>query len=136
MYTFELNNKFLSKEEMAAFKKCLDFYQVDESIWEVFACLFRSEVKGTKPLVIRAYEDSKLCGAAIVARCRKYGRAMFKNKLMAGILNFIGIPVYLWMKFGFGVEFICNQGLAWNRKRLMKFIRLWSNFLKRRVFLL
>jgi len=87
MYTFELSSKFLLNEEQAIFSKCLDYYHADKNIWDVFACLFASEVKGTKPLLIRVYENSYLCGAAItrllpqllklIMRCSSYTEHRF-----------------------------------------------------------
>ncbi len=130
MYTFELSGRFLSKEETTFFKNCLDYYHVDEDIWEVFACLFRSAVKGTTPLVLRAYEDSQLCGAAILIKCTKYGRSLFNNKLTAGITNSLGIPSYLWIKFGCCMDMMSNPGFVVKPEKADEIHAAMAGFLK------
>jgi hypothetical protein len=112
MYTFELSDKFLSKEETAIFKNFLDYYHTDDSIWEVFTCLFKSGVKGTIPLLLKVYEDSKLCGATILIKCSKYGQSLFNNKFLSGIIDLTGIPFYLWIKFGCCMDMMSNPGFV------------------------
>ena len=112
MYTFELSDKFLSREEKAIFKNSLDYYHVDDGIWEVFTCLFKSRVKGTIPLLLKVYDDSKLCGACILIKCSKYGRSLFNNKFLSGIIDLAGIPFYLWIKFGCCMDMMSNPGFV------------------------
>ena len=72
MYTFKLTEQFLSLEEKLVFTKFLNHHDLKENIWEVFESLFRSSLKGITPLVLKAYEDDLLCGAAIIVKCSKY----------------------------------------------------------------
>ena len=135
MYTFELTQKFLTSEETAAFKKYLDYKHIDESIWEVFSCLFKSSVKGTSPMVIRAYQDSQLCGAAILIRCKKYGRALYSNRLIAGIMNGFGIPYFQWMKFGCCMDMMSNPGFAVDPEKADEIYAAMAQYLRKHCLL-
>ena len=81
MYTFDLTEKFLSKEETAVFKDYLRQQGLDESIWEVFFCFFKSGTKNTRPLLLKAFKGDRLYGAIILAKCKGYGRSLFNNVL-------------------------------------------------------
>ena len=97
MYTFELSDKFLSADEKKVFENYLDFHNLDISIWEVYACLFKSAVKNTTPLVLRAFKGSELYGAAIIIKCSKYGKSLFNNPVLSGAVDRIKIPFYCCM---------------------------------------
>jgi hypothetical protein len=112
MYRFEISDKFLVPAETVLFRPFLTRYRLDEGIWPVFDSFFKSAVKGTKPLVIRVFEQSQLCGAAIVVRCEKYGRALFNDKFRAGMVNVFRLPLYLWIKYGCCMDMMSNPGFA------------------------
>ena len=135
MYTFELSDKFLSGEEKAIFRNSLYYYGVDEGIWEVFTCLFRSAVKGTIPLLLKVYDDSKLCGATILIKCSRYGRALFNNKLLSGLIDFTGIPFYLWIKFGCCMDMMSNPGFVRDPEKSNDLHSAMAVFLKASCFL-
>ena len=117
MYTFDLSDKFLSGEEKEIFKNSLDYYHVDDGVWDVFTCLFRSGVKGTIPLLLKVYENSKLCGASVIIKCSRYGRSLFNNKLLSGIIDLTGIPCYLWIKVGCCMDMMSNPGFVSDPKK-------------------
>jgi len=110
MYTFELSEQFLTNDEKLVFADYLDQSGLDENIWKIFGCLFESSKPGNTPLVLKAYNEEQLCGAAIIVKCSRYGRALFKNKMLAGIGNSIGLPFYLWIKFGCCMDMMSNPG--------------------------
>ena len=135
MYTFELSDKFLSKEEKAIFKNSLDYYHIDDGIWEVFTCLFKSRVKGTIPLLLKVYDDSKLCGACILIKCSKYGRSLFNNKVLSRIIDFTRIPFYLWIKFGCCMDMMSNPGFVMDPDKSNDVLSAMALFLKTNSFL-
>ena len=135
MYTFELSDKFLSKEEIAIFKNSLDYYHIDDGIWEVFTCLFKSRVKGTIPLLLKVHDDSKLCGACILIKCSKYGRSLFNNKVLSGIIDFTRIPFYLWIKFGCCMDMMSNPGFVKDPEKSNDVLSAIALFLKNNSFL-
>jgi Acetyltransferase (GNAT) domain len=135
MYTFELSDKFLSREEKAIFKNYIDYYNVDEGIWEVFTCLFKSGVKGTFPLLLKVYDDSKFCGASILIKCSKYGRSLFSNKFLSGIIDLTGIPFYLWIKFGCCMDMMSNPGFVRDLEKSNDIHSAMVLFLKNNSFL-
>jgi hypothetical protein len=135
VYTFELSGKFLSDEETELLKAGLEHFNLDESIWKVFACLFRSTGKGTTPLVLRAYENGKLSGAAIIIRCRGYGMALFRNRLLAGAMDLLDIPVHLWIKFGCCMDMMSNPGFVTNPARADELHAAMSRYLRTHAFL-
>lgn len=135
MYSFKLSDKFLSGEEKAIFKNSLDYYHVDDKIWEVFTCLFKSRVKGTIPLLLKVYDDSKLCGACILIKCSKYGRSLFNNKFLSGIIDFTRIPFYLWIKFGCCMDMMSNPGFVADPEKSDEIISAMLRFLKKNSFL-
>jgi hypothetical protein len=53
MYTFELTEKFIPVNERAIFRDTLQFYGIDEGVWNIFECLFKSKTKGTVPLLLK-----------------------------------------------------------------------------------
>ncbi|MGC1389702.1 MAG: hypothetical protein WA816_01570 [Bacteroidales bacterium] len=135
MYTFDLCDTFLSREEKAIFKHSLDYYHVDEGIWEVFNCLFKSGVKGTIPLLLKVYDDSKLCGAAILIKCSKYGRSLFNNKFLSGIIDLTRVPFYLWIKFGCCMDMMSNPGFVKDPEKSNDVLSAIALFLKTNSFL-
>jgi hypothetical protein len=111
-YTFQLCDKFLSAEEKKVFDDFLNSHNLDKNIWDVFTSLFSSKVKGSIPLMLKVYEESNLCGAAIIIRCTRYGRSLFNNKALAKIIDFVGTPFYLWIKFGCCMDMMSNPGFV------------------------
>ena len=92
MYTFELSDKYLSSEEKDIFGGYLKYHDLDNSIWEVFSCLFNSGVKNTKPRLLKVFKDESLYGVAIIIKCKRYGKSLFNNKLLSGLINIFNIP--------------------------------------------
>jgi hypothetical protein len=130
MYKFELSDKFLSEEEKTVFKDYLEYSHVDDNIWAVFTCLFSAKTKRTIPLLLRVYEDSKLCGTAILIQCSKYGRSLFNNEFLSGIIDFIGIPFYLWIKFGCCMDMMSNPGFVTDPRKMDDIHTSMAMFLK------
>jgi len=112
MYTFELTDKYLTKKEIELFENCLNYYGLDKSIWEVFSCLFNSSVENTKPLLLKAFKENNLSGVAIIIKCKRYGKTLFNNKLLSGIVNILNIPFYLWIKLGCCMDMMSNPGFV------------------------
>lgn len=110
MFTFEISDQFLSREEQEIFSAYLSENGLDAHIWDVFACLFQSGVRNTQPFLLRAYQDSELSGAVILIRCRKYGKALFNHPVLSDAIDLIGIPVYLWIRFGCCMDMMSNPG--------------------------
>jgi len=115
MYKFELSDKYLSDEEKKVFMNFLYYYNVDECVWEVFNCLFRSGVKGTVAILLKVYEDSKLYGATIIIRCSNYVRSLFNTKFISGIFDFIRIQIYLWIRFNCCMDMMSNPRFVLHR---------------------
>jgi hypothetical protein len=135
LYTFELSGTFLSDEETHLLNAGLDQFNLDESVWKVFGCLFRSTGKGTTPLVLRAYENGTLSGAAIIIRCSGYGRALFKNRLLAGAMDLLDIPVHLWIKFGCCMDMMSNPGFVTDPARADELHAAMGRYLRDHTFL-
>jgi hypothetical protein len=112
MFTFELSGQFISEKEREIFRDFLKFYSIDEGVWKIFECLFKTKANGTVPLLLKVYEKSDLAGAAIILRCSKYGRSLYNNKLLAGFCDFLSIPFYLWIKFGCCMDMMSNPGFV------------------------
>lgn len=112
MNSFDLSSRFLDKQEQSLFNDYLDFLRIDKHVWPVFECLFKSTVKGTKPLVLRVHDGECLCGAAIIIRCTRYGRALFDSQALAGVIDALHIPFYLWIKFGCCMDMMSNPGFV------------------------
>ncbi len=134
-YTFQFSNEFLSSEEKIIFSDFLQYHNLDKSIWDVFECLFKSKVKGETPLLLKTYFDSKLCGAAIIIKCTKYGRSLFNNKLLAYIVNLLGIPFHLWIKFGCCMDMMSNPGFVKDPKQSDDIYAAIVKFLKKNKML-
>lgn len=129
-YTFELCNEFLTDDEKSIFNDFLTLHNLDKNIWDVFQSLFNSRIKGTIPLVLKAYSDSELRGAAIIIKCSKYGRALFNNKLLYKLLDFIGVPFYLWIKFGCCMDMMSNFGFVSDIDKEDEMCSAMANYLK------
>jgi len=114
MYTFELTEQFIPVKERAIFRDFLQFYGIDEGVWEIFDGLFNSKTKGTVPLLLRVYENSDFAGAAVILRCSRYGNSLYDNKLMADFCDLLHIPFYLWIKFGCCMDMMSNPGFVRN----------------------
>ncbi|MGE5174589.1 MAG: GNAT family N-acetyltransferase [Betaproteobacteria bacterium] len=135
MFTFELSAKFLSDEETELLNAGLGYFNLDKSIWKVFACLFRSTTKGTTPLVLRVYENGTLSGAAIIIECRRYGRALFRNRFLAGVMDLLGIPFHLWIKFGCCMDMMSNPGFVTDPARAGELHAAMVRYLQSHTFL-
>jgi len=112
MYTFKLTEKFLSENEKKVFENLLTLHGLDAQIWEVFESLFKSRIKNTIPFMLRVYKNSDLCGVSIVIKCRKYGKALFDNKLLSGMFDIFNVPFYMWIKFGCCMDMMSNTGFV------------------------
>lgn len=130
MYTFELTDKFLSKEEKEVFRDYLDYYGIDYNVWEVFLCLFKSGVKNTKPLLLKVYKDSNLYGVSVIIKCNNYGKSLFNNRLLSGIINLIDIPFFLWIKFGCCMDMMSNPGFVKDPRDSDEVFSAMANYLK------
>jgi Acetyltransferase (GNAT) domain len=130
MYTFELSDKYLSSEEIGLFEDCLNYYGLDNSIWEVFSCLFNSSVENTKPLVLKVFKDNSLFGVAIVIKCSRYGKSLFDNKLLSGLINIFNIPFYLWIKFGCCMDMMSNPGFVKDPEKSDEVFKAMLSYLK------
>ncbi len=130
IYTFELSDKFLSIEEIELFEDCLNYYNLDNSIWEVFSCLFNSSAENTKPNLLKAYKDGYLFGVAIVIKCKRYGKSLFNNKLLSGLINIFNIPFYLWIKFGCCMDMMSNPGFVKDPEKSDEVFRAMLLYLK------
>ncbi len=111
-FSFSLSRDYLSKKEQGVFKNHLFHLQLDKSIWEVFNSLFQVRVTDSVPFVLRVFEKGKICGAAIYIRCTRYGKSLFNNKLLAGAVNLVNVPFYLWIKFGCCMDVMSNPGFV------------------------
>ncbi|MBL6449597.1 GNAT family N-acetyltransferase [Fulvivirga sp. 29W222] len=129
-YTFQLSDKCLSSEEIRVFEDCLNYYNLDNSIWEVFACLFKSSVENAKPLLLKAFKDGSLFGVTIVIRCKRYGKSLFNNKLLSGLINIINIPFYLWIKFGCCMDMMSNPGFVKDPEKSEEVFRAMLSYFK------
>ncbi|MEM9897579.1 MAG: GNAT family N-acetyltransferase [Bacteroidota bacterium] len=132
MYTFELSDRYLSNEEISVFQGYLDFYGLDNSVWEVFSCLFNSSVGHIQPLLLRTFKDDHLYGVAVIIKCRKYGRSFFSNKLVAGLVDTVNLPFYLWIKFGCCMDMMSNPGFVKDPEKTDEIIRAMVAYLKKR----
>jgi Acetyltransferase (GNAT) domain len=130
MYTFELSDKYFSHHEKDVFADYLNFHGLDNSIWDVFSCLFEAGDKNTRPLLLRVYKDSDLCGASIVIKCSRYGRALFNSKILSGIVNSVNIPFYLWIKFGCCMDMMSNPGFVNDPEKTEEIIGAMISYLK------
>ena len=134
-YSFELSGKSLSAEEQSVFEDYLKIHRLENNIWEVFASLFRSGVKHTRPRMLRIYEDGDLCGAIVLTRCSGYGRALYNNKIMAGMMNLFSIPYYQWVKFGCCMDMMSNPGFVKQPEKAEDVYRAALAYLKKRSIL-
>lgn len=130
MYTFELSDKYLSREEMGLFEDCLNYYGLDKSIWDVFSCLFNSGVENTKPLLLKAFKDNSLFGVTIVIKCKRYGKSLFNYKLLSGLINIFNTPFYLWIKFGCCMDMMSNPGFVKDPEKSDEVFRAMLSYLK------
>ena len=95
-----------------------------------FPALFSAGVKGTFPLVLKVYENSKLCGATILIKCSRYGRSLFNNRILSGMIDFTGIPFYLWIKFGCCMDMMSNPGFIEDPEKSNEIYSAIASFLK------
>lgn len=135
MYKFELSEQFLSTSEKVIFSDFLEQSGLDHHIWEIFECLFESSVSGNIPLVLKVYDGGQLCGAAVIVKCSRYGRALFKNRMLAGFGNSIGLPFYLWIKFGCCMDMMSNPGFVRDPQKSEEIHAQMAEFLSRNTLL-
>lgn len=131
MYTFELTDKFLSSREVKIFDDCLNHYGLDKSIWEVFSCLFKSGVKNTKPFLLKAFKDNDLYGVIIVVKCNQYGKSLFNNKILSGLIDTVNIPLYLWIKLGCCMDMMSNPGFVKDPDKADEVFKAMLSYLKK-----
>lgn len=130
MYTFKLTDQFFSEEDKQVFNTYLDSQSLDNSIWEVFSSLFKTNTKHTKPILVKVYKDSDLFGAAIIIKCNQYGKSLFSNHLLSKLIDFINIPFYLWMKFGCCMDMMSNPGFVKDPEKADEVFSAIATYLK------
>lgn len=134
-FTFQLSDRFLSIEEQSIFEDFLRVKFLEPNIWQVFEKMFNSGLKGTTPLILRAYQGSELVGAAIIIKCSKYGRALFNNNLLSTLMDATTIPFYLWIRFGCCMDMMSNQGFVKHPEMLVEVTREMAEFLRKKHLL-
>ena len=134
MFTFEVSENYLSEQEQNEFDEFLKHKGLEKNIWPLFATLFRSKVKSGIPLMLRIYENEILFGAVVLVKCNRYGRALFNNRLLAGILDLIKIPYIQWIKFGCGMDVMSNPGFVKYPEREKEMINAVIEFLQKNFF--
>ena len=112
MYSFQLSNHFLTESEKAVFHRYLELNGLDATIWPVFSSLFQTGIKNSRPLMLRIFEQNDIAGAIILIHCKKYGKALFSNKLMAAVMDMANIQMLLWIKFGCCMDMMSNPGFV------------------------
>lgn len=112
MYTFTLTDHMLTPAEQLVFSAYLKDRDLDAAIWPVFSSLFTCGDTSNTPLMLRAYTGTDLIGAAVIIKCKKYGKALFNNRLLSGLMDGLGIPFYLWIKYGCGMDMLSNPGFS------------------------
>lgn len=131
MYDFTLTGKFLSHQERQVFTDYLNVKGLEANIWNVFELLFESASPENTTLILRAFENQNLVGAALIVQCSKYGRALFSNKLLAGLINTFTVPFYQWIRFGCCMDMMSNPGFVKDPGKESELIELMSRFLQR-----
>jgi len=111
---FTLSEEFLSSQEQDVFSDYLKSQEVDETVWQIYFCYFKVKSRWTRPMVLRVFSDERLIAAALLIECRHTGRSLFKSSLLYNPVNWLGIPVYIWLRAGFGPEVIANPGFYSN----------------------
>lgn len=135
MYTFKLTDKSLSNEEKQVFKDYLSYHGLDNSIWEVFSCLFEAGTDHSKPLLLRVYKENDLYAAVIIIKCNRYGKSLFNNNVLIKLINIVNIPFYLWMKFGCCMDMMSNPGFVKDPQESEDAFRAIANYLKKKNLL-
>jgi len=131
MFSFTLSEEFLTWEEQQLFRDHLDILGLESNIWEVFASLFHSGTKGTRPVMLKAYEGPELVGAAILLKCRKYGRALINNRILSEIVDMASVPFYLWIKFGCCMDMMSNQGFVRDPEKYDEIVMAMLDYLQK-----
>ncbi len=135
MYTFVLSEQFLGVGEQKVFEDYLRYKNIENNIWQVFASLFKSRVNNGVPMVLRAYEKEELCGAIILTKCYKYGKALFNNRLFSGLINASNIPYLQWIKFGCCMDMMSNEGFFKNPEKSDEIVASAIDHLNKNFFL-
>lgn len=135
MYTFKLTDKFFSNKEEEVFEDYLSFHGLDNSIWEVYSCLFKASTKHTKPLLLKVYKGDNLYGAAIIIKCNRYGKSLFNNPLIAKLIDGVNIPFYLWMKFGCCMDMMSNPGFVKDPEKADEVFKAIATYIKKNSLL-
>jgi hypothetical protein len=134
-YTFDFSTRFLSPEETSLFSSYLNTMHLDAHIWNIFAGLFRSATKATQPYMLRAYENTHLCGAAILIKCTQYGRALFDNPWLIKIFDLTHFPFYMWLKYGCCMDMLSNPGFAVEPEKAGEIFSAMADYLRQRTLL-
>jgi hypothetical protein len=130
MFTFDLSETYLTDQEIDLFHDCLAENELEQNVWRVFDALFQSATKHTKPLLLKVYESDVLCGLTVIIECTKYGKAMFKNRLMAAFFDGLGIPLLLWVKIGCCMDMLSCPGLVRDPSRTNEIHAAMARFLE------
>ena len=128
-YNFELSRKFLSNKEKQLFNDYLKYNALDENIWGVFESLFQVGTKATRPLLLKVYDGLELAGVVILIKCRKYGRSLFDNSILAKFVDLTAIPFYLWINFGCCMDMMSNPAFIKDIKKRNEILLEIINFL-------
>jgi hypothetical protein len=133
MLTFDLSDEPLAGRETERFSACLDRWGVDEAVWDVYGCLPAVRSGASRPLVVRAYRDSRLAGAALVVHCRRYGATLFASPLLRRAMDALGWSGLVWVRTGFCAETIANPGFAADGEDPAAMAAAMLGFLRRRA---
>jgi hypothetical protein len=134
-YQFEITDQYFTNEEKAIFASNLKTLGLEENIWAVFQCLFEVGLPDTKPVVLKVYSESSLEGAAILVKCRAYGKSLFDNAVVAKIIDWWRIPCFLWIKFGACMDMMSNPGFVRDPDKSGEVINAMLDYLQKNTLL-
>lgn len=134
LYACTLTGSALSDTERELFEPCLSSQGVDQRIWQVLDCFMGCKSHRTQPMVLRAYFDRHLAGAAHIAQCTAWGGSVFRQRLIRGGIDVLRIPAWLWVRVGYGHEVLANPGVAAPGFPYDEVIAAMIDFLHRRSF--
>jgi len=136
VFTFQLTDEMLSDSEIALFSGYLDICGVDNAVWDVYRFLPRIRSESTRPLILRAYRDSHLAGAAMLLKCRRYGGSLFENAVARRILDWAALPCHVWIRSGFCAETVANPGFVANGENAQAVIAAMLDFMRDHALML
>jgi hypothetical protein len=134
-WEFTLTHDAVTPDEQQLFASDLARLGLDEIAWLVLNGTLSVATVGSVPKALRGYCNGKLVGVAYIIEGRHYGQSLFAHTVWAKLLDWLALPICIWLRFGVLTDGAANPGFVAQGIARPEFVARALTFLRQRYLL-